>query len=117
MTGYTTGLFDRLLGDRGPGPRLSLEQLRDAVARDLEDLLNTRMALPEEMLDAWPQCAASLLKLAQVSPHFWKPSAQAVLHEPFAQTAGAVQAVPQTPQLPVSDCRLTQAAPHADSPG
>ena len=61
MTGYTPGLFDRLLGDRGHGSRLSLEQLKDAVARDLEDLLNTRMALPAEMLDGWPECAASIL--------------------------------------------------------
>lgn len=64
MNGYTPGLFDRLLGDRGQGsngPRLSLEQLKDAVARDLEDLLNTRMALPDDMLEAWPECAASIL--------------------------------------------------------
>ncbi|WP_338764987.1 type VI secretion system baseplate subunit TssE [Massilia sp. METH4] len=61
MNGYTPGLFDRLLGDRGHGNRLSLEQLKDAVARDLEDLLNTRMALPEEMLEGWPECAASIL--------------------------------------------------------
>ncbi|GGY32720.1 type VI secretion system baseplate subunit TssE [Pseudoduganella albidiflava] len=61
MTACMPGLFDRLLGDRGHGPRLSLEQLKDAVARDLEDLLNTRMALPDEMLERWPECAASIL--------------------------------------------------------
>ncbi|QGZ38912.1 type VI secretion system protein ImpF [Pseudoduganella flava] len=61
MNGHTPSLFDRLLGDRGYGPRMTLEQLKDAVARDLEDLLNTRMALPEEMLAAWPECAASIL--------------------------------------------------------
>lgn len=55
--------------------------------------------------------------LTQVSPHFWKPAAQALLHEPFAQTAGAVQVSPQLPQLPLSDCRLTQALAHALNPG
>ncbi|GGY02127.1 type VI secretion system baseplate subunit TssE [Massilia dura] len=61
MNGYTPGLFDRLLGDRSSGTRLSLEQLKDAVARDLEDLLNTRMALPGELLEGWPECAASIV--------------------------------------------------------
>lgn len=61
MNGYTPGLFDRLLGDRGPGARLTLEQVKDAVARDLEDLLNTRMALPDGLLDGWPECRASLM--------------------------------------------------------
>ena len=61
MNGYMPGLFDRLLGDRGHGNRLSLEHLKDAVARDLEDLLNTRMALPEELLEGWPECAASVV--------------------------------------------------------
>jgi type VI secretion system protein ImpF len=46
-------LFDRLLGD-------SLSP-RDALARDLEDLLNTRCALPPELLRAWPECASSVL--------------------------------------------------------
>ena len=41
--------------------RLSLEQLKDAVARDLEELLNTRVALPPGALDAYPECAASIV--------------------------------------------------------
>lgn len=63
-----------------------------------------------------PQLAASVEVLAQVAPHFWKPVAQAVLHEPAAQTAGAVHAVPHWPQLLLSDCRLTQTPLHAVSP-
>ena len=45
----------------GVAVRLSLEQLKDAVARDLEELLNTRVALPPGALDAYPECAASIV--------------------------------------------------------
>lgn len=65
MNGYTPGLFDRLLGEHGAASRaghgLTLEQLKDAVARDLEDLLNTRCALSDELLEAYPECAASIV--------------------------------------------------------
>jgi type VI secretion system protein ImpF len=62
MTGFTPGLFDRLLGEHGGvAARLNLGQLKDAVARDLEDLLNTRAALPEELLAGYPECARSIL--------------------------------------------------------
>lgn len=59
MNGYTPGLLDRLLGARPGG--LTLEQYKDSVARDLEDLLNTRCALPEELLRAYPECARSII--------------------------------------------------------
>ncbi|MFA9218873.1 MAG: type VI secretion system baseplate subunit TssE [Sphingomonadaceae bacterium] len=59
MTGFTPGLFDRLLGEQVTG--LTLEQLKDAVARDLEDLLNTRAALPETLLQAYPECSRSII--------------------------------------------------------
>ena len=61
MNGYTPGLFDRLLGGAGTPSRLSLEQLKDAVARDLEDLLNTRAAFPQALLEGYPECASSIL--------------------------------------------------------
>lgn len=66
MDSYVPGLFDRLMGDGGASAggvavRLSLEQLKDAVARDLEELLNTRVALPPGALDAYPECAASIV--------------------------------------------------------
>ena len=68
MTGFTPGLFDRLLGEHGGGApaRLNLEQLKDAVARDLEDLLNTRAALPEDLLQAWPECSRSIVNYGLV---------------------------------------------------
>ena len=66
MDSYVPGLFDRLMGDGGAAAggvavRLSLEQLKDAVARDLEELLNTRVALPPGALDAYRECAASIV--------------------------------------------------------
>ncbi|MGK5080944.1 type VI secretion system baseplate subunit TssE [Janthinobacterium sp. HLX7-2] len=66
MDSYVPGLFDRLMGDSsgaagGVVARLSLDQLKDAVARDLEELLNTRVALPPGALDAYPECAASIV--------------------------------------------------------
>ena len=65
MNGFTPGLFDRLLDPQGDharnGAGLSLEQWKDAVARDLEDLLNTRCALSEDMLNAYPECSRSIV--------------------------------------------------------
>lgn len=67
MKGYTPGLFDRLLGvpNRGPGkstsPCLSIEELKDTVARDLESLLNTRTSIADGELKAYPQCSRSLV--------------------------------------------------------
>ncbi|MTV39608.1 type VI secretion system baseplate subunit TssE [Duganella radicis] len=58
MNGFTPGLLDRLLGD--VVTNMSLEQLKDCVARDLEDLLNTRCALSETMMRAYPECARSI---------------------------------------------------------
>jgi type VI secretion system protein ImpF len=65
MNGLTPGLLDRLLGEHSASNRagqgLTLEQFKDSLARDLEDLLNTRCALPEEMLRAYPECARSIV--------------------------------------------------------
>lgn len=58
MNGFTPGLMDRLLGERDRP--MSLEQYKDSVARDLEDLLNTRCALPEELMRAYPECTRSI---------------------------------------------------------
>jgi type VI secretion system protein ImpF len=61
MDGYRPGLLDRLLGGP-PGARfLSQEQVKDSLARDLEVLLNTRTALPQYLLQGYPECAASIL--------------------------------------------------------
>jgi type VI secretion system protein ImpF len=76
MKGYAPGVLDRLMGERsqpGPGgmPRLSVEQLKDSVARDLEALLNTRLALPEQALAAYPEARRSILNygLADFAGH------------------------------------------------
>ena len=66
MHPFTPGLFDRLLGvplrgGQGQPGRMALEDLKDAVARDLEALLNTRAVLPEDLLKAWPECARSIV--------------------------------------------------------
>lgn len=58
MNGFTPGLMDRLLGEHDRP--MSLEQYKDSVARDLEDLLNTRCALPEALMRAYPECTRSI---------------------------------------------------------
>ena len=65
MTGFTPGLFDRLLGaPQRAGTsvaRGALEDIKDAVARDLEALLNTRSVIPEHLLKGYPECARSIV--------------------------------------------------------
>jgi type VI secretion system protein ImpF len=75
MKGFTPGLFDRLLGvptraaaggaahgtSSATVSRISAEDLKDAVARDLEALLNTRAVLDEELLKDYPECSRSIL--------------------------------------------------------
>lgn len=62
---YAPGLFDRLINDhpaaRGGQPAWTVEHLKDAVARDLELLLNTRMAIPEHTFAAYPEASRSPL--------------------------------------------------------
>ena len=66
MKGFTPGLFDRLLGvpartGTGSATRMSVDDMKDAVARDLEALLNTRMVLPDGLLEGYPECSKSLV--------------------------------------------------------
>jgi type VI secretion system protein ImpF len=67
MNGFTPGVFDRLMGDRtksassGMLTRLSMEELKDSVARDLEALLNTRAVLSEDLLKSFPECRKSIV--------------------------------------------------------
>lgn len=62
MKGFTPGLLDRLMVDEGAaGAALGVEQLKDSVARDLEALLNTRIALDVAHLDGYPEARASIL--------------------------------------------------------
>lgn len=67
MKGFTPGLFDRLMdvpvgGATGATQqRMSIEELKDSVARDLEALLNTRTVIPEGLLKRYPECARSIV--------------------------------------------------------
>ncbi|RJG09476.1 type VI secretion system baseplate subunit TssE [Massilia cavernae] len=67
MKGFTPGLFDRLMDVPARGAssatvsRMSIDDLKDSVARDLEALLNTRLAIPDGMLDEFPECSRSIV--------------------------------------------------------
>lgn len=61
--GFEPSLFDKLFDDQPMGAvrrRLSLEQLKDSVARDLEALLNTRVALDAEATESLPLVSRSV---------------------------------------------------------
>lgn len=61
MKGFTPGLLDRLMNERRDTLPLNAEQFKDSVARDLEALLNTRVALDAAILDGYPCARASIL--------------------------------------------------------
>lgn len=65
MKGFTPDLFDRLLGQPVRNgaivARLTVDELKDAVARDLESLLNTRSIIQEGELLAYPECNKSMV--------------------------------------------------------
>jgi type VI secretion system protein ImpF len=66
MKGFTPGLFDRLMdvpvsgATGGTISRMSVEDLKDSVARDLESLLNTRTVIEESLLKRYPECSRSI---------------------------------------------------------
>ncbi|KOQ18920.1 type VI secretion protein, partial [Achromobacter xylosoxidans] len=65
MKGFEPSLFDKLFDGDGPAPhalrRLSVEEIKETVARDIEALLNTRMVFTEESLKRYPNCQRSIL--------------------------------------------------------
>lgn len=63
MQRYATRLFDRLIDDRGGvAPAVwTIAHLKDAVARDLESLLNTLAAMPEHLFAACPEASKAVL--------------------------------------------------------
>jgi type VI secretion system protein ImpF len=68
---FSPGLFDRLIDEHPQletrrAPAWTLDQLKDAVARDLEALFNTRAALPAGTLDNYPAAAGSVLSYGLV---------------------------------------------------
>lgn len=65
IKGFEPSLFDKLFDDQPVGParrRLSLEQLKDSVARDLEALLNTRVVFADDFDAAFPLTARSVAR-------------------------------------------------------
>ncbi len=67
MKGTPQTLFDKLLSDPGSTTnqasvvRLNVEQVKDAVAYDLEALLNTRAVVSEDILRTYPECHRSII--------------------------------------------------------
>lgn len=64
MKGFEPTLFDKLFDDSPMTPvrwRLSVDQLKDTVARDLEALLNTRTTVDETFAAAFPESFSSLV--------------------------------------------------------
>jgi len=73
MKGFTPGLLDRLMDERAPAGAasmtaqgLTIDQIKDHVARDLEALLNTRAALPAALFDHFPLARASIMNYGLV---------------------------------------------------
>ena len=61
--GFRTTLFDRLLPETEQNYQgISLQQLRESVASDLEDLLNSRMAKLDDLIDDFPLAKQSILQ-------------------------------------------------------
>lgn len=67
MSRFEPGLLDKLFNDEPhrPAPaamrRLSLDELKGTVARDIESLLNARIVFTDERLAALPECKRSVL--------------------------------------------------------
>ena len=69
MKDFVPGILERLMDERardGARASLSLEQIKDHVARDLEALLNTRAAMPAGTFDDYPQARASIVNYGLV---------------------------------------------------
>lgn len=60
--GFRSTLFDRLSPEQNEVKGLSIQQLRESVARDLEDLLNSRVANMDELMQDYPLAAKSILQ-------------------------------------------------------
>lgn len=67
MDRYAPTLLDKLLGEAGDGdpalPRWTLERVRRSLARDIEQLLNTRNASSAPALANCPRAARSVVSL------------------------------------------------------
>jgi type VI secretion system protein ImpF len=67
MKGFEPSFLDKLFDDDPRAPtssvlrKLSLEELKNTVARDVEAILNTRIVYTEEDLAALPECRRSVI--------------------------------------------------------
>lgn len=67
MKSFEPGLFDKLFDAAPRSPdasalrRLSVEEFKDTIARDLEALLNTRTVFIAEDFKGFPECDSSVL--------------------------------------------------------
>lgn len=60
--GFRSTLFDRLTQDKDDAKGLSLHALRESVAGDLEDLLNSRVAKLKGLTEDYPLASQSILQ-------------------------------------------------------
>lgn len=66
MKGFEPSLLEKLFDDtprdvsHGTVRRLSIDEFKDSVARDVEGLLNNRFVVAEELLKQFPHCQRSL---------------------------------------------------------
>lgn len=62
---FVACIWDRMMdagkAQAASGQLQSLSQLHGAIARDLEDLFNTRLALPSSTLEPYPACRQTIL--------------------------------------------------------
>lgn len=58
---FLPGIWDRLMAAGESPTHQSVAQLHAAIARDLEDLFNTRLALPADTLDKFSACRQTIL--------------------------------------------------------
>lgn len=67
MKGFEPSFLEKLFDEDPRAPasgvlkRLSIEQVKESVARDLESLLNSRMVLSEDALGNYPECRKSVI--------------------------------------------------------
>lgn len=60
--GFRSTLFDRLLPENDVLKGQSLQELRQSVAHDLEDLLNSRMAKLDHLIGDYPLAKQSIIQ-------------------------------------------------------
>ena len=60
--GFQSTLFDRLIPEDDYARGLSIQELRESVAHDLEDLLNSRMANLDHLIEDFPLSKNSIVQ-------------------------------------------------------